>query len=67
MIDDEMFHEAEALEHYLLNGTIVKIFKKCPCAHVADDVFHDFFRKIDWTDSHLKYLNRVNNKWTIYC
>ena len=57
MLDDDIFDKTETHMECLLNGTVVRTFKKCPCTNFADEVFHDMFRKIDWTESNLKYLN----------
>ena len=51
----------------LINGMDVEVFEQCPCTTVQDEVFHSYFRKIDWSESNLKYLNKVQDRWSIYC
>lgn len=51
----------------MLNGLDLKIFEGCPCKDIQDDVFHDFFRRVDWSEANLKYLNKVQDRWSIYC
>ena len=50
-----------------MNGMDVKIFNECPCKNVQDNVFHGYFRLIDWSESNLKYLNKVQDRWSLYC
>lgn len=51
----------------LIDGTRVSVYDKCSCSNVNDQIFHQFFREIDWHVSKLKYLNKVQDKWMNYC
>lgn len=67
MLDDLIVENMDTKEERLICGKELMIFSECPCIEVQDDVFHNYFRKIDWSLPNLKYLNKVQDQWSIYC
>ena len=67
MLNVEFIGQVHTHEERLLNGTIVKRFDNCPCPNVQDKLFHSFFNNIDWCETNLKYLNKIQDKWSVYC
>ena len=54
-------------EERLLNGTVIMVCESCPCSNLSDQEFHGFFRKINWKRDDFKYLNRIQDRWSLYC
>ena len=67
MLKDDVSTEFEQQEERLLNGQDLMVYQRCACSSVKDDVFHSFFRKIDWSLTDFKHLNKVQDRWSVYC
>ena len=49
----------------LLNGMTIKIAKNCNCKDIKNEIQHDFFRHIIWTTGVFRYLNKIQDHWSI--